>query len=142
MYGFDYLTDEQRNRLLAQANRSSAPAGTVIIREGTPSPGVIIVLDGTVGLEKDHLGGRIPLNELQAGEVLGEVSYLLNGSATATVVAHTPVQMAVLPKERLDELVQADRDLAANLFRSWARVLADRLDRRTGDAVGVYWSWG
>jgi CRP-like cAMP-binding protein len=137
-----HLSDDQRARLLAAAETVSAPPGTLVITEGEPTPGVVLVLDGTVSIEKDYLGARVPLDELGAGELLGEVSYLLGTAATATVVAQDGVRLAIVSRDVVDQLVAEDPVLAANLFRSWAEVLAARLDRRTGDMVGMHWSWG
>jgi CRP/FNR family transcriptional regulator, cyclic AMP receptor protein len=137
-----HLTEEQRDRLLALAEHASASAGTVIIEEDHPAPGVVLVLEGTIGIEKSHLGARVPVDELSAGEMVGEMSYLLGGPATASVVAQDDVRLAILHADVLDRLVATDPAFASNLFRSWAEVLAARLDRRTGDVVGMHWSWG
>lgn len=37
--------------------------------------------------------------------------------------------------------MRSNPSLAADLLRSWAEVLAARLDRRTDDVVGMHWSW-
>jgi CRP-like cAMP-binding protein len=142
MHALDRLTDEQRERLLALAQHAEVPAGTDIIREGRATPGLVLLTDGTVRIEKDHLGGRVPVDQLAAGELLGEVSYLLDSAATASVVAEDHVRIAVIPRTELDRLLDSDPMLASAVFRSWAEVLAARLDRRTGDVVGTFWSWG
>jgi thioredoxin reductase (NADPH) len=142
MQGLHRLTDEQRDRLFELAEHVSVEADSLIIEEGRPAPGLVLVLKGTVRIEKNHLGGRIPLDELPTGELLGEVSYLLGSVATASAVAENTVQLAIIPIDKLEQLVRSDPVLAANLFRSWAELLAKRLDRRTGDAVSMHWSWG
>jgi CRP-like cAMP-binding protein len=142
MESLRHLTEEQRDRLMSLAENVSATAGTVIIEEGRAAPGVVLVMEGTIGIEKDHLGGRVPVDELSAGEMVGEMSYLLGAGATASVVAQDDVRLAVLHVDVLDQLVATDPAFASNLFRSWAEVLATRLDRRTSDVVGMHWSWG
>jgi len=142
MEGLRHLTDDQRGQLLQLADTVSVPAGTVIIEEDRPAPGIVLVLEGTVAIEKNHLGSRVPVDELPAGELVGEISYLLEAGATASVVAQDDVRLAVIPTASLDRLVESDPVFARNLFRSWAEVLARRLVRRTGDVVGMHWSWG
>jgi CRP/FNR family transcriptional regulator, cyclic AMP receptor protein len=137
-----HLSDGQRRRLLELAEEVLAPAESVIIGEGAPAHGVILILEGTMRIEKNYLGARIPVDEIAAGELVGEVSYLLGSDATATVVADSDVRFAIIAKPALDQLLHADASLAAALFRSWAELLAGRLDRRTGDVVGMHWSWG
>jgi CRP/FNR family transcriptional regulator, cyclic AMP receptor protein len=137
-----HLSDGQRRQLLELTEEVSAPAGSVILMEGARGEGVILILEGTVRIEKNYLGARVPVDEIDAGELVGEMSYLLASDATATVVAQSDVRFAVIPKPALDGLLHTDASLAAALFRSWAELLAHRLDRRTGDVVGMHWSWG
>jgi CRP-like cAMP-binding protein len=139
---FRHLNDAERGRLLELAEERTFPSGSLLIEEGAPAGGVFLILEGRVRIEKAHLGARVPVDELDAGELVGEVSYLLDSSATATVVADGDVRVAAIAKPALDRLVATDAPLAAKVFRSWAGLLAARLDRRTGDVVGVYWSWG
>jgi CRP-like cAMP-binding protein len=142
MQALGRLTDAQRDRLLELAEYVTAEAGSVIIEEDQRPAGIVLLLEGTVRIEKNHLGGRIPVDELSAGELLGEISYLLDSGATVSVVADDDVRLALISREVLDGLLDADPAFAGNLFRSWAEVLARRLDRRTGDVVGTYWTWG
>ena len=137
-----HLTDVQRDRLMELTEEVTAPAESVILEEGAAAEGVVLILEGTARIEKSYLGARIPVDEIDAGELVGEISYLLGSAATATVVAQSDVRFAVIPKPALDRLLHTDTALAAALFRSWAEVLAHRLNRRTGDAVGMHWSWG
>jgi extracellular factor (EF) 3-hydroxypalmitic acid methyl ester biosynthesis protein len=137
-----HLSDAQRSRLLELTQEVVVPAGSVILEEGAPAADVVLILEGTVRIEKNYLGARIPVDEIDAGQLVGEMSYLLGTNATATVVAQGDVRFAVIPKAALDGLLHTDASLAAALFRSWAEILAHRLNRRTGDVVGMHWSWG
>lgn len=142
MEGLHRLDDDQRGRLLAVAKERTVAPGTVIIEEGERTPGVVLVLSGTVGIEKDHLGGRVPLDDLAAVQLVGEISFLLDSVATATVVARDEVRISVIDHVALSRLTDEDPVLASALFRSLAESLARRLDRRTGDVATMHWSWG
>lgn len=66
-------------------------AGEVLIREGTLSPPVFVLLSGTVSVYR----GDIRVSRTQAeGALFGEMSVLLGIPSTATVVAETPVRAA------------------------------------------------
>jgi CRP-like cAMP-binding protein len=142
MEGLHLLDDEQRARLLAIADERTVAPGTLIIEEGQRPPGVVLVLSGTVGIEKDHLGGRVPLDDLPAVQLVGEISFLLDSPATANVIARDEVRIAVMDHASLSRLVGEDLALASALFRSLAESLARRLDRRTGDVATLPWGWG
>jgi CRP-like cAMP-binding protein len=142
MEGLHRLDDEQRGRLLALAEERTVEPGTLIIEEGQRTPGIVLVLSGTVGIEKDHLGGRVPLDDLTGTQLVGEISFLLDSPATAHVIARDEVRISVIDHASLNRLTGEDPALASALFRSFAESLARRLDRRTGDVATLHWSWG
>ncbi|MBX9243887.1 cyclic nucleotide-binding domain-containing protein [Actinotalea ferrariae] len=71
-------------------------AGQALFRQGEPGGHVALLLDGVVAVVRDgtHLA------DIGPGAILGERA-LLEGSRTATVVAVTPVTVAVLDGARL-----------------------------------------
>lgn len=71
--------------------------GQALFRQGEPGGHVALLLDGVVAVERD--GER--LAEIGPGAILGERA-LLEGARTATVVAVTPVTVALLDGARLD----------------------------------------
>jgi CRP-like cAMP-binding protein len=60
---------------------------------------------------------------VQAGELVGEMSFLTGRPCTATVTATQPCFVQIIPKEEFARLVQARPHLAIRL----ARVLAERV---------------
>lgn len=92
--------------------------GEVLIREGTGSPPLFVLLSGTVGIFR----GEIRVNRTSAeGALFGEMSILLGTPSTATVIAETAVRAA-----RIDdsETFLAERPQVA---LHAARLLAQRL---------------
>lgn len=94
-----HLSEAQRTHLLDAAQIVTPAPETLIVEEGQPAHDVVLVLEGTVRIEKDYLGARVPIDELGAGEILGKVSYLLGTGATATVEAMDDVRLAIIPRE-------------------------------------------
>ena len=61
-------------------------ANTVIIQEGTDPKALYFVLEGLVGITVSSAGNR-QLATLGPGELLGEISFIENRHASATVTA-------------------------------------------------------
>ncbi|HEX9043384.1 MAG TPA: cyclic nucleotide-binding domain-containing protein [Trebonia sp.] len=69
---------------------TSFPAGTTLIRQGTPGTDVYLVLDGVVRVE--HNGEA--LGDYGPGAMFGERAHLEGGVRTASIVAVTPCKVA------------------------------------------------
>ena len=112
------------NRLLAKYGHVYA-AGETLINEGDTSREAIFIHTGRVGVYKklDHTEKK--LVELNEGNLIGEMAYLLNETRTASVRAETEVTALVLPPEMLEELMR----FSAPLSRRIIGTLAQRLMR-------------
>jgi extracellular factor (EF) 3-hydroxypalmitic acid methyl ester biosynthesis protein len=130
---FPYLTPAERDRLLAHGREQRFEAGTTILREREQSSAIYVLTSGRVTVEKDHLGGRIVVDELRPGAVFGEVSFLDGSPTSAAIVARDDVDVVVL--EDLEELLASDTAVASGLYRSLATLLARRLRFTTEETV-------
>ncbi|WP_127127012.1 cyclic nucleotide-binding domain-containing protein [Georgenia sp. SYP-B2076] len=74
------------------------PVGAVLAREGEPCSEICLVLDGVLTVSVD--GSEIA--EVGPGAVLGEREVLDDGSRTSTLVALTPVRLAVAAADAID----------------------------------------
>jgi CRP-like cAMP-binding protein len=140
--GLVYLDPEQRARLAELAVRREYAVGDVLLDEGDESKSLIFIERGVVRVERDYFGARIPITELREGEVLGEISVIEQGSASATVVAVEPVVALVLDDP--NAAVAGDPELAAGFYRSLALLLAQRLRYSTDERrdFAAAFSWG
>ena len=82
------------------------PVGAVVTQQGEPGDELFLLLDGVLAVEVD--GRR--LAEVGPGAVLGERALLEGGVRTSTLVATTPVRLAVAPVGAVD--LDRLRDLA------------------------------
>lgn len=73
-------------------------AGEVLVRQGEAGTALFVLLDGVVAVDVD---GTV-VAELGPGAVVGERAVLEGGRRTSTLVARTPVRVAVAASDALD----------------------------------------
>jgi CRP-like cAMP-binding protein len=73
--------------------------GDALMREGEEGGELFLLLDGVVDIE---VGGEL-VAEIGPGALLGERALLEGGKRTATVVAKTPVRVAVVSPDAIDD---------------------------------------
>jgi CRP-like cAMP-binding protein len=82
---FNGLDERSLQAIAILARELSAPAGTVLIREGTPATSFYVIVEGTVHVERD---GQL-VRSLSAGGFIGEIGMVEGGTRTATVTCAT-----------------------------------------------------
>lgn len=82
---FAGLKADDRARLVSEFETISLPRGGVLIREGEPAEHLFIVVSGRFGVMR--AGRADPVNEIGAGETIGEIAFFAGGTRTATVTA-------------------------------------------------------
>jgi len=108
-------------RLAAAFQPLSRPAGDVIIHEGTPGERFYLIDGGEVSVLKNGL----EIARLGPGNYVGEISLLNQVPTTATVVAHTDVELLALdPDIFIDAITGSVR--ARGVVED---VMTQRLDR-------------
>lgn len=112
------------NRLLAKYGRHYDD-GETLIEEGDGSREAFLLYSGKVGLFKAIGGREKRLGELGAGELFGEMAYLLDERRSASVRAEGEVIALVLPPAMLEELMRYSAPLSRRIIGG----LAGRLMR-------------
>jgi CRP-like cAMP-binding protein len=79
----------------------------VVIREGQPSDGLYVVLEGAVDVVTSKGGQDVVVSQLREGDLFGEMSCLRKAPATATIVVRRPGTLLRLPRKDFDALVTA-----------------------------------
>ena len=111
-----HLPKALRERVLAEAQTLTVPAGTVLFDERQPCRGFPFVLDGAIRVLKPAANGReLPLYRVLPGESCVISSSCLLGRAdyNARGVTESETTLALLPRELFDEL------LAQPVFRGF-----------------------
>ena len=125
------LTDSDVDWLTTAGRKERVPAGKVLIQEHKKIEKLYIVLEGLLSVTDAHLGGR-EIARLEAGEIVGEMSFVSADLPVATVTALQDTQVLSLPTASLSVKLEQDPGFAARFYRAIAVFLSDRLRATVG----------
>ena len=131
---FQFLTSDDLRLLAERARRISYAAGDIVLREGSETPGIFVLRSGRVRIEKRRPGLGQPIAMLGPGEVFGEVSFVDNHPASATVIAVEPSEADLLERSEIFSLLTSVPGLSSRFYQSLALKLSERL-RTTTDSL-------
>jgi len=94
-----------RKQLMERFRAREVADGEVVIREGEPSDGLYVVLDGAFDVVKRRNGQEIVVGQIREGELFGEISCLRKAPASASVRVRRGGTLLRLPRRDFDELV-------------------------------------
>lgn len=122
--GFGGLDDEHVAELTELGELYDLDPGSVLTQEGGAVDAVYLISEGQAVVE---VGGR-RVGQLRAGEFVGEVAFLAEIPATATVRAATPLTVIALDSARLRAAGKEDPAIAAAIYRVIGMALARKLN--------------
>lgn len=129
---FENLDEDDVAWIHQACRKLSVAQGEILIDAGKVNRDVYVLLDGRcIVTARD---GRV-LDMLNAGDIMGEVSFVDRRKTTARITADSEVLVAVLDEERLMEKIEADTGFAARFYMAVASVLAFRLRRNLQVAI-------
>jgi len=94
-----------RKLIMERFRAREVAEGETVVREGEPSDGLYVVLDGAVEVVKRKDGGAVVVGQLREGDLFGEMSCLRKAPASASVVVRRGGTLLKLPRRDFDELV-------------------------------------
>jgi CRP-like cAMP-binding protein len=113
-------------RAIAKAARvGQVPKGTTIMSEGDDGDSMYVILAGTAKVSRD---GR-KLATLGPGDTAGELALLSKGPRTATVVAQSDLEVAIISRRSFSKLLEDAPAFSRKLLESLANVIRD-LDKK------------
>ena len=102
------------------------PKGTTLIEEGSEFDSIYFVNSGRLDVFLESRG-KEPIDHVGAGGILGEMSYLDEVPASASVVASEDSLLRVLPKESLTSHIADDSGFGLRFYRAVALAISQRL---------------
>lgn len=117
----------EQQALLARGCLLQLESGETLIQSGVAERDLYILVDGALEVVADPKDPA-PLAMIQAGEVVGEMSYLLADRVrTATVRAMLPCKVVVIRERVIDGWLEREPRLAAKFFYLLSETLARRV---------------
>lgn len=122
-------------RVAAVTEEETHAEGTHIFRHGESGDRLYLVLEGKVRISRSVSGvGEEALAVLGAGHAFGELALLDEATRSADAIAQEQTKVLTISKERFDDLLFADKELAYEILWGTVRLLAGRL-RETNDKL-------
>lgn len=134
---FSDLNLEERALLVARAQRRTFAAGDVILSAGNSNRSLFVVVQGEAEVRRDATERDLPVARLGPAAFFGEMSFLDDTAASASVVARSEVEVLELSGQVMKEMLSERPGLAARIYRNLAVELRDRLVR-TSEMLDQY----
>ena len=129
---FDNLDEDDVAWIHQACRKQTVAAGEVLIDSGSANRSVYLLLSGRCRVNAPD--GR-PLGTLNAGDLMGEVSFVDKRKTVARITADTAAVVAVLDEQVLNDKIETDTAFAGRFYRAVASVLAFRLRRNLQVAI-------
>lgn len=131
LFLFGQLNDDDVEWMLKAGAKRFVPAGGILIEQGVPVDAVFILLEGRLAVWlKGKLGPERELARLQAGEIVGEMSFVDARPPSATVRALEDSTVFAISKPALNAKLAADAGFAARFYRALAIYLSTTIRER------------
>ncbi|MBR30847.1 MAG: hypothetical protein CMN77_06005 [Spirochaetaceae bacterium] len=121
------LTDSDWQTLRASAREIRFKDNDVIIKSGSEQRTIYLIVSGFVRIASEVEGHSITLHRLGPEETFGEMSFLEEQGASASVVAEGEVLVEAIESNKLKSLLSSDPGFSARVFHSLAVTLSQRL---------------
>ena len=117
------LDDSQIARLLAAGAFCDLADGTTLAIEDEPLEKIHFICAGRVGVT---IAGR-EVSHLERGNFVGEVAFLTEKPATATVIAEGDVRALVFERDKLSQFFKNETEVAGLIYQLLGRELAQKI---------------
>jgi CRP/FNR family cyclic AMP-dependent transcriptional regulator len=138
LFLFGQLDDDDVEWMLRVGTQRFVAAGGVLIEQGVASDSVFILLEGQLAVWlQPRRGVKRELARLNAGEIVGEMSFVDARPPSATVVASEDSTVFALTRVVLNARLSADQGFAARFYRALAIYLSTTVRERHRDLGGA-----
>jgi CRP-like cAMP-binding protein len=124
-----YLTANDWALLRSKSRRVAYKPREIIIAINSKPTSLFVLVSGTAVVEVMR---GTPVAKLSPGEICGEMAFVENAAASASVVAETEMEVDVLDLAVLGEIFVHFPHLEARFFKSLALLLSQRLRSTLG----------
>ena len=119
----EYLTPNDWTLIVDRAKRTPFRRGDVLLQQGKQVKTVYLMVHGTAKIESS----KAVIAHIGPGQVCGEMAFLENGAASATVTATEDGEACAIEWKALSDLFELFPHLGSRFYRSLAVSLSRRL---------------
>ena len=119
----DGLTEELAAKALGKSNIIACSPGDRVLKKGGVARNMFVVLEGNLEVRDDDVLIRV----LSAGDVFGEMAFLLEQPRAADVYAATNCRILSLSEGTLRKSIAKDPEVAAKLLLNISKILCKRV---------------
>lgn len=131
LFLFGQLNDGDIEWMLTAGTKRFVPEGNVLIEQGVASDFVFILLEGKLAVWlKPRRGPEREIARLNAGEIVGEMSFVDARPPSATVRALGDSTVFSIPKSALSARLSSNEGFAARFYRALAIFLSTTVRER------------
>jgi len=123
---FQGCQDRELAHLASRIDEVDVEAGDALMRENEPGTSLFVIVSGRAAVTVEG----IEVNQLQAGDLCGEMALLDGTPRCATVTATTPLRALAIPSSDFDEMVREPW-----MARRVLRTIVQRLRAAEGGAA-------
>lgn len=132
---FRFLTHDDVKFLGEKAKRVVYEPQQRVLAEGSRRQALFVLRAGRVRVEKAFRGADVPVAALEAGEVFGEMSFVDNNPASASIVAVERSEADVIESADLHSLMGSVPGFSSRFYHSLAATLSERLRATTMQVI-------
>lgn len=138
---FEGLTPGQLKKIANIADERSYPASEALFREGDSGQEMYVVGEGKVRISKRVPGiGEEALAVLEPGQYFGEMAVIEDSPRSADAIAHISCKVWVIERDKLDQVMFTDKELAYTLLWTFVRTMSERL-RDANDRIKAFFAF-
>lgn len=126
----EHLTPNDWTLIVDRTQKAVFKRGESLIKQGKRTKQVFLLVRGHAKVEAFP---KAFIAEIGPGEICGEMAFLENGTASATVTAEDDVEACAIEWSALSDLFELFPHLGSRFYRS----LAVNLSRRMRDQIGL-----
>jgi CRP-like cAMP-binding protein len=131
LFLFAILNDNDIDWMVTRGRKEQVPTGTVLIQQDQPVEALYFLLKGHLAVIFSMMVDGKPVEKELArrasGEIVGEMSFVEAGNASASIKCAENSLVLAIPQQLLREKIQRDRGFAIRFYRAISLVLIDRL---------------
>lgn len=136
---FSQLSELVRAAVASHAEVREFEAGDVLVRQGEPADGLLIIVEGTADVTVEEHGRLHTIARLEPHTVVGEMAIVTHEARSASVVAASPGMAASINREHFEQLAGRYPRLSIALSELMAeRVGTVAIDALCGKTIGRY----